>query len=103
LVFDAVANALVIGRATSQFIVSVMWFPTFQYIISALLVYLWLPLFFVSGVIARYLPSFFQAVGRTQWFVKRGGGHPLAAIGAVASVIMLVGAVFGQVVSYIIS
>jgi hypothetical protein len=71
--------------------------------VPALLVYLWLPLFLLSGTISRYLPKFFQAVGRTQWFIKHGASHPFGAIGVVSSIIILIAVALWQVVSYIVS
>jgi hypothetical protein len=66
----------------------------------ALLVHLWLPLFFIGAMINRMLDAFFRTVGWAQWFIKRGNLHPYEAIGIASSVAVLLAGGAWQVVSY---
>jgi hypothetical protein len=53
-------------------------------------VYLWLPLFALSMMLAKSLNHLRIAVGGAQWFFKRGKDHPIEAIGYVAAIIVFV-------------
>ena len=63
------------------------------FIAPALIVFAWLPLFALGIVIARLLTPLSWIVGRTQWALKEGNGHPIKAIGYVAAVVVLLGTV----------
>jgi hypothetical protein len=64
-----------------------VWFALF---VSAFVVHLWLPLFFICAGAFRGLNYLRVAIGWTQWFIKQGRQHPLEAIGYVAAVIVFV-------------
>lgn len=68
----------------------------------ALLVHLWLPLFFAGAMINRALDAFFRTVGWAQWFIKRGNLHPYEAIGIASSVAVLLAGGAWQVASYFV-
>jgi hypothetical protein len=56
----------------------------------ALAVFVWLPLFALGILTARFLTPLSWIVGRTQWFLKEGKEHPLKAIGYVAAVAVFI-------------
>jgi hypothetical protein len=68
------------------------------FILPALAVFVWLPLFALGIVIARLLTPLSWIVGRTQWFLKEGKEHPLKAIGYVAAVVVCIGTVAGRAI-----
>jgi hypothetical protein len=57
-------------------------------IVPALIIHLWLPLFALSSLLVKLLYLMFRAVEWAQWFLKQGDGHPLKAIGIVATIIV---------------
>jgi hypothetical protein len=65
-------------------------------LISALIVHLWLPLFFICVIILRGTNYLRIVVGWTQWFLKKGGQHPFEAIGYAAAAIVFASAVIFQ-------
>ncbi|MET4177709.1 hypothetical protein ABIB99_008836 [Bradyrhizobium sp. LA6.1] len=73
-------------------------FDQLAFVLPALLVFSWLPLFALGILTARLLTPLTWIVGRTQWFLKEGKEHPLKAIGYVAAVAVFVGTVFGRAV-----
>ena len=58
------------------------------FVIPAIAVHFWLPLFALGVLFVRATSSFLWAAGRMQWFLKQGRHHPLRAIGCVAAVIV---------------
>lgn len=76
--------------------------PNYQELLlslSAFAVHLWLPLFGFGLLCVRGLNYLFWAIGKMQWFLKRGAEHPLDAVGYVLGAIVLVGAVAARLVS----
>jgi hypothetical protein len=63
-----------------------IWNGTFRwaFLVPALLVHLWLPLFALGVVFAKALNSLRAAGVFAQWFFKQGEFHPLRSIGYVA-------------------
>jgi len=66
---------------------------TNPYVVAALLVHLWLPLFAIGASGVRLLYLIFRAVEWSQWFLKQSNQHPLRAIGMVAGSLVFVGMV----------
>jgi hypothetical protein len=67
------------------------------FVVPALAVFAWLPLFALGIVTARLLTPLSSIVGRTQWFLKEGKEHPLKAVGYVAAIVVFLGTVVGRV------
>jgi hypothetical protein len=67
-----------------------------EFMLPALLVYLWLPLFAIGALGVRLLYPIFRAVEWAQWFIKRGNQHPLRAMGWVAAVLVFAAAAIGK-------
>jgi hypothetical protein len=109
-----VAIVLVVNylrRLYWNFVVDPLWLPLADYVDLAvpgwdgllfvwlaLVVFVWLPLFALGILIARFLTPLSWIVGRTQWFLKEGKEHPLKAIGYIAAVIVFFGTVAGRAV-----
>ena len=60
------------------------------FVIPALLVYIWLPIFAFSALFARGITMILVTINWAQWFLKQGNQHPLRAIGVVASALVFV-------------
>jgi hypothetical protein len=73
-----------------------------QIMAPAFLVYLWLPLFLIGGLLNSGLNAFFRTGGLAQRFIKHGDEHPLDAIGMVAAAIVFVATVILQVGTYFV-
>jgi hypothetical protein len=77
--------------------------PRTSFILPALAVHLWLPLFGIGVAFARAVNSFAWSVDKMQWFLKQGRLHPLQAIGYVAAVVIFISAttisILGRVLS----
>jgi hypothetical protein len=59
-----------------------------KFMMPALIIHLWLPLFALSSLAVRLLYPLFRAVEKAQWFLKQGDAHPLKAIGIVSTIIV---------------
>jgi hypothetical protein len=68
----------------------------------AFFVHLWLPLFFLGGLMSGAARLFFKAVSAAQWSVARGEQHPLEAIGLMASIFVFLVTVVVQKISPLI-
>jgi hypothetical protein len=77
---------------------SLTWFSILFFLLAALAVFGWLPLFALGILTARVLTPLSWIVGRTQWFLKEGNEHPLKAIGYVAAVAVFVGTIAARAV-----
>jgi hypothetical protein len=75
-----------------------LFYRTSYFMLPALLVFAWLPLFALGILMARLLTPLSWVVGRTQWFLNEGKEHPLRAIGYVAAVVVFLGTVAGRAV-----
>jgi hypothetical protein len=69
-----------------------------DFVLPALAVFAWLPLFALGIVIVRLLTPLSKIVGGTQWILEGGKEHPLEAIGYVAAVVVFLGTIAVQAV-----
>jgi hypothetical protein len=58
------------------------------FLIPALLVHLWLPLFGLSVLVTKVIQLLMSTVGVARWFIEGGQDHPLQAVGFVATAIV---------------
>jgi hypothetical protein len=68
------------------------------FLIPALLVHLWMPLFSLGAAVLRLVNGLLVATAWAQWFLKGGKHHPLEAIGYVAALVVLVIGIIFQLV-----
>jgi hypothetical protein len=68
---------------------------------AAFMVHMWLPFFGLCVLLLRGFKYFGLVVGRTQWFLKSGGEHPLDAIGYVGASLVFVATIVIQLTAQI--
>lgn len=62
----------------------------------AIAVHLWIPLLILVVFLVKAAGIIFRATTGMQWFLKRGGQHPLEALGLVAGTLVFFGAIIGH-------
>jgi hypothetical protein len=68
----------------------------FAYLVPALVVHLWLPLFALGVIVAKGINSVRAAGSFSQWFFKHGDAHPLRSVGFIASILTFIAVAVGM-------